>query len=176
MENRTDPQANARLIRLLIIALLIATGIFILRQVWDVAMRFSQVILIFALAWLLSFLVSPITNYLDRHPVPRPVVRYLRRRGGITWANRLDAFHFPHTVSVILVYLVILVSLAVGLIYAVPSLVNQLMALAQALPKLMLKLPEFAQTVESELAARGFEVDATGLLDVSELLRRAQAL
>ncbi|MHB0877573.1 MAG: AI-2E family transporter [Anaerolineae bacterium] len=176
MENKYDPQVNARLTRLLIIALLTAAVIFIFRQVWDAVFRFSQVILVFALSWLLAFLVSPVTNYLNRHPIPRPVVRLLRRRGEITWANRLDGFRIPHTLSVVLVYLVILVTLAVGLVYAVPSLVSQLVALAQAVPKLILKLPQFTDTVQRELLARGFEVDIAGLLDPAELLSRAQAL
>ena len=176
MENRIDPQTNARLTRLLIIALLTAAGIFIFRQLWDAVLRFSQVILIFALSWLLAFLVSPVINYLNRHPVPRPVVRYLRRRGEIVWANRLDGFRIPHTISVVLVYLVILVTLAIGLVYAVPSLVNQLVALAQAVPKLILKLPQLAGSIQQELAARGFDIETSGLLDPSELLRRAQTV
>ena len=99
-----NPQLNARLTRLLIIALLTAAVIFIARQIWDAVSPFTDIFMLFALAWLIAFMVSPVTNYLTRRPIPSIAIRFLRRRLRPRWIERLDSFRLPHAVAVVSVY------------------------------------------------------------------------
>lgn len=176
MDTNVDPQANARLTRLLIIALLAAAVIFILRQIWDAISPFTSVFLLFALAWLIAFMVSPVTNYLTRHPIPPIAIRLLRRRLRGPWISRLDAFHLPHAVSVVTVYMLILVGLAVLSIYAIPALVGQLLALGQSVPKFIQWIPGFLQSVQADLAVWGVQIDLSQVYQPAQLAQRAEAI
>lgn len=176
MENNINPQANIRLTRLLIIALITAAVIFIFRQVWEVIARFTNIILLFGISWLFAFLISPITNYLSRHPVSPLVIRYLRQKGHIKWANRLDSFRVPHALAVIFVYLLVLLGLALASIFGIPALVEQLISLGQNVPKLIGALPRLLATVERDLADRGITIELARLYEPAQLAQRAEAI
>jgi predicted PurR-regulated permease PerM/esterase/lipase len=163
------------LVRALIIALLTAAVIFILERISQVATRFLSILLLFASAWLVAFLLTPIINYLSRHPVPSAVVAFLQRRHKYEIAYQLDRFRLPHTLSVVLVYVVVLVALAVLLLVAVPALVTQLADLGRAAPRLIQSLPSLLVRLQAELAARGIELDINSLYQPSQLVQRAEA-
>jgi len=176
MESNASPQANIRLTRLLIIALLTAAVIFIFRQVSEAIARFTTIILLFGISWLFAFLISPITNYLSRHPVPPFAVRYVRQRGQAKWAARLDSFRVPHALAVISVYLVVLFVLALASIYAIPALVGQLIALGQYVPKFIETLPGMLATIQEDLARRGIALELATMYEPTQLAKRAEAI
>ena len=176
MESNINPQANIRLTRLLIIALITAAVIFIFRQIWEAVARFTNVILLFGISWLLAFLINPIINYLSRHPVSPLVIRYLRQKGHIKWANRLDSFRVPHAIAVVFVYLLVLLGLALASIFGIPALVGQLIALGQNVPKFIGALPDILTTIENDLANRGITIELARLYEPAQLAQRAEAI
>ncbi len=177
MQNYGTPtQPDSKLVRLLIIALLTAAVIFILGQVSRVARQFLDILFMLAMAWLVAFLLSPVINYLNRHPVPPLIVGLLQRRSHASLAGRLDRFHLPHTLAVVLVYVGVLVALAVLLVFAIPAIVLQLADIGKAAPKLIQGLPGLISTLQADLAARGLEADLSSLYQPTQLMQRAEAL
>ncbi|NPV07288.1 MAG: AI-2E family transporter [Anaerolineae bacterium] len=175
MDERGTSQASSKLLRALIIALLIAAVIFIGGQIFQVARRFLDILLLFAGAWLVAFLLTPIINYLNRHPIPSVVVAFAARHSRPQLASRLDRFRLPHTLAVVLVYLGVLLGLAVLLLVAVPTLVTQLVDLGRAAPRLIEAVPDLLVRLQAELAARGVEVDINQLYEPNQLVQRAEA-
>jgi len=174
-------QDNTRLTRAAMIAVTAAAVIFALRQAWDIVSRFSDVILVFAMAWLISFIISPIPRYLGRHPVPGILVVLLRQRGHLKWADRLDTFRLPHAVSVVTVYVCVFLTLAIISVFAIPSLVSQLVALGQSVPRLVrdflvASLPNYLVTIEKELAAWGVDIELPNLYEPAQLVAKAELL
>ncbi len=97
---------------------------------WQVASRFADVLLLFFLAWLLAFVLTP-------------VARWLRKLG------------LPHTLGVALVYVgLAAMFVTVGLLI-VPAVVSQTVQLATSLPALADNLQHRADELHAGLIARG---------------------
>lgn len=175
MQERSLSQALSRLVRALIIALLTAAVIYIMGQVSQVLGRFLDILLLFGMAWLVSFILSPVIRYLNRHPVPTTLVSLLRGRLPAGIVDRLDRFRLPHTLAVVLVYLGVLVVLTVFVLVATPAIVTQLVDLGGAAPGLIRGVPDLVTRAQQELAARGIEIDVATLYQPSQLMARAEA-
>src|SRR5438094_7195426 len=96
--------------RALIILGVIALGLFVFGQLWQLAVHFGDIIILFFLAWLLAFTLLPVVRFLEaRLPIGRA--------GGAA-----------------IVYLVLLVGLTTIVVLVVPLLVDQVSQLASQLP------------------------------------------
>lgn len=90
-----------RWLQALIVLLVIIASLFLASVAWSLFSRFSNVILLFFLSWLLAFIL-------------RPVARWLTARG------------LPYTISVIIVYAVLAVLFGVGGFLLVPVITEQI--------------------------------------------------
>jgi len=176
MNEPAGQAARDRLTHSLIIALLTAAVIFIARQIWEVLSQFVPIILLFGIAWLIAFILSPFTRYLSGHPVPAFCVRFLRRQGQPAWATRLDRFRLPHAVAVLVVYSLLLFVVVLTAVFAIPALVGQLVIMAKTVPRLVVKVPHMLDSIQRELALYGFKVDLSALYQPSLLAARAEAI
>jgi len=68
MQERSPSQSFSRLVRMLIIALLTAAVIYVLGQLSQVLRRFLDILLLFGMAWLVSFILRSITSTDTRCP------------------------------------------------------------------------------------------------------------
>ena len=69
---------NTRLTRVLLILLIALAGLVLAQMLLQLASGFSDLILMFVLAWLVSFILNPIVYTLSAHPIPHWVAHALQ--------------------------------------------------------------------------------------------------
>ncbi len=113
--------------RALIILLVVAVSLHIWGLLWDLLLRFGDIIMLFTLAWMVAFVLLPLAKLLN---------------------TRL---HLPWWLSVGTVYLLFFAGiLALGIIL-IPLLVAQLAELVVATPNYFQQLPEWYAGIQSYL-------------------------
>jgi predicted PurR-regulated permease PerM len=132
-------------------------GIYLVGLLWQVIEEFSDIILLFFLAWLVAFVLEPVVGTLVESRMPRlPAI-------GLT-------------------YLTLLVTFSLGVILLVPALSLQVVEIARNLPTYVEQatalLTSIQATANAWLTSHGSPVlvDLKSALDPQELSRRADAL
>ena len=129
-----------------LILLGIAASIYLLEKLLQVSRFFGDIILLFLLAWLLSFILDPAVDFLEKR----------LRRG---WAT-------------ITVYLGLgLAILALALVFT-PRLITQFSRLSVEIPKVIDQIPTYTDHVEILLAQYGLQVDLMGVLQPEVIAQR----
>jgi predicted PurR-regulated permease PerM len=118
------------LVRGLLLLLTAISFVWLAGWIWQIMSRFSDVLLLFFLAWLLAFVLSPVSRWLERLGLPRLA------GASIVYAG------------------LALGLITVGLI-VVPTLANQTVQLAASLPDLANDLQHRADEAHTALIARG---------------------
>ncbi|MHB1416767.1 MAG: AI-2E family transporter, partial [Chloroflexota bacterium] len=114
-------------LRALIVLLVIAVGLHVAGLLWDIALRFGDVIILFIVAWLLAFVLRPLAR--QAH------VRY----------------RVPWSLSVAGVYLIFFGLVVILGIVLVPPLITQLALLAVAIPAWLQDLTLWYQSIQGTL-------------------------
>jgi predicted PurR-regulated permease PerM len=94
-----------RSLRLLVLLLVAVVGFYLLNLVWNVFVLFGDVVLLFFLAWIVAFVLDPVSILLQRRHVPRPL-------------------------AVTLIYTALLVVVSGGIVLTIPSLEEEVRLLA----------------------------------------------
>ena len=132
---------QARLIDILLILATIGLGIVVIGMVGQVFFAFGDVILIFFLAWLIAFVLSPVVRWIVEH-VPR----------------------LPRVVAVVLIYLLLIVGLLAIVVFIAQALATGIAEFIAELPKLLADLPGILAPLQSWLDQFGFgQVDLQAL-------------
>src|SRR3954447_24281240 len=100
---------NNRWLQALIILLVVIAASWLAGQIWLLVIQFSSVILLFFLAWLLAFVLSPL-------------------------ARRLQAFGMPQLLAIGVVYLALGLLLVIGGVLLFPIIAKQTQDLLVSLP------------------------------------------
>lgn len=124
-----DPWFRALLILLTLIA-----ALYLGHMIWQLVGQVADLIVLFAVAWLISFVLEPSVLALSRLP----------------WLSR--------TAAVLLVYFGLLVALSIGAILLLPALASQSALAAQQLPALGERIGASASGISALLAERGVAV------------------
>jgi predicted PurR-regulated permease PerM len=135
-------------IRALVIVLVAISGLYLAGLIWQLAAQFSDVILLFFLAWVVAFILEPVVDLLERR------VR-LRR-----------------PVAVTIAYFGMLIVGGAALIWIVPALSRQAIQLASELPAYVAFLNGHFLELQDALEDRGFTVNLATLVQFEELVRR----
>ena len=144
------PVVNGPLTRTAAVLVIIATSVWLLQWVWVVATRFADILLLFLLAWLVSFVLGPLCRRLER-----------------TGLNRASA-----TATV---YLGVVLLIVGGGVWGIPALIDQTVQLSASLPDLASGLEVRAELVKGTLISYGIAEGA--LLDVSRAtIARAESV
>lgn len=134
---------------LVVLAVVLAT-FFVLDAVAGHAAGYSDIILTFVLAWLISFVLGPIVNFLAPGDVAVPGKRRLSR-----------------PLAVIVVYLALLALLVLAAALLVPPATDQLAKAAVALPELAGRLPELGAWLEARLRESKIDIDVGRTLEAT---------
>ena len=113
-----------------------AVGLVLLGLVANILVFFGDVLLVFFLAWLLAFVLSPIANALVRAV---PIL--------------------PRSVAVILTYVILLVGLVLIVLVAAQSLAASVTSFATSIPQLQSRLPQILVPLQDRLRGLGLQVD-----------------
>ena len=127
------------LVRALLTLLVIIAALTLIQMLWSFVVQFQDLIMLFVLAWIISFLLEPAVARLSRI------------------MSRMTA--------ILVVYLVLLLAMGGGLFLLVPGLISQSEAAAQQAPLLADKLYGLVAGASGLLAAQGISTaDFTGQL------------
>lgn len=129
-------ERRSRWLEALVVLATTAVGFVVLGFAASYFQDYFRLILMFGLAALLAFLISPVADFLQR---------------------RLS--HLPRAVAVIAVILPVIVILALVAVRVVVSLAESFVQLAAALPGLVAHPPTFLTDLQTWLAARGIDID-----------------
>jgi len=162
--------------RAAIVLVTISAAIFLLEKAWQLSGFFGDIILAFALAWLIAFVLDPIAEGLSRRRIPLVLIKWVRQRWGNRFAHALENFRLPRGLAVSLVYLVLVVIMVVMGIFLVPMIVTQLSQLGAKLPEYLAQAPDWLETLQEKLAKRNIYVDLTSIYRPEEMTRRAETI
>jgi len=141
-----------RLVRALIVIAVVIGALHLGGLLWDLGQRFGDIIVMFFLAWLLAFVLTPVTQSLER------------------WVG------MSRLVAASGVYFVLFVVLLGALLLIVPALATQLVALGKLLPSIAEKVPGALADIQADLNARHVDVDITSLYRSQDLPGSLSAL
>jgi predicted PurR-regulated permease PerM len=130
--------------------LTVAAVVWLLNRMLALIAYFWDIILLFFLAWLLSFTLHPIVDQLSNRPVPGWFLALLRRTGQEATARRLAAWHMPRGIATALVYLALVVVFIAGLVFIIPVGVTQLGQLAGRLPAYGAEILDWFERLQRE--------------------------
>ena len=155
---------NTRLTRVLLVLLIILAALFLAQMLLQLASGYADLILLFLLAWLVSFILNPIVFSLSEHPVPHWLAHALKPALGADRALRLKDWRVSRGVAVAIIYLVLL--LAIILVFAMfaPTAITQLSLLARQMPEYMAQVPVVGVWVQDQLARFGVRVNVQDAL------------
>lgn len=142
-----DPWLKALIVLLVVIAASYLAGL-----VWALAVRFADVLLLLALAWVLAFALEPVTYFLEA-----------RARIG-------------RGIAVATVYLGLLIILSLSTILLVPVVALQVSQIGTNLPDYAAIVSGWVVNLQYWLGERGIDLNTTSLLDYREMVRRVESL
>jgi predicted PurR-regulated permease PerM len=150
--------ANQSAYRFAAVLVAIAALLFIFERLWNLALIFQDIILLFALAWLISFTFAPLIEWLKKPYFPERVYRRYRPH-----IPPLPQRHlFGHGSAVAVIYIAMIALLIIGTGSVVPVAIVQGQNLSQLIPELPTRLPGFISDLQSQLARFGLNIDLRG--------------
>lgn len=139
--------------RALIVLAVFSLALYLGSQLWEMARHFADIIIVFFLAWLVAFILSPIADFLER------------------------SYAMPRGLAASLVYLGLFVNVGVVFVLVVPLAVEQLVQLGQRLPIYVATIQEWGQGwaafIQVELGNRGIALDLPSFYRSSDLAAQA---
>ena len=141
-----------RLYSILLVLLTLMAAIYLVRLLWAIASPFTDLLLVLALAWLVTFILRPAVAWLAEGPPAQWLVKQVWRRWGERRAVTLGHALVP--VAVTLVYLTLLAALIITIVAFVPVAVNQARQLTMNLGDFLGQATEMVATLQTDIAQR----------------------
>jgi predicted PurR-regulated permease PerM len=163
-----------RLQRTLVILLTLAVLTFLVEKALQIGAMFGNTILLFALAWLVAFIVGPLVGSLSQATLPVSFTRWAEPRLGTRMARRLDGLHLSRGWAATLIYLGVIVILVIIGLFVAPVAAGQLYQLGSGLPDYAAQLPGLVASYQDELSRLGLDIDLPAALRSPDLVQRAQ--
>jgi len=128
-----------------VVMLVIALFIYLFEKIGQALLSISNVILLVALAWILTLMLRPAVNWIHRLTVPEQLIRPLRERWGRRLADRL--VHPSYGLSIFIIYLLLLTAVSIIVLALIPLVVEQTRQLVTALQQQANALPYLIQRI-----------------------------
>ena len=142
-----------------VVMLTIALAIYLIEKVGQALLAISNVILLVALAWILTLMLRPAVNWVHGRTVPDQLIRPLRNRRGPRAADR--PVHPSYGFSIFVIYFLLLAVVSIIVLALIPlvieqtrQLVTNLQQQANALPYLIQRLTEIVTNTRDFLITR----------------------
>ncbi|MDP2661151.1 MAG: AI-2E family transporter [Dehalococcoidia bacterium] len=139
-------------LRALLVLLVIIAGFYLLTILWQVGREVGDIILMFFLAWLLAFILTPLARFLTQYNRQKKILAVVEIYAGL-----------------------ILLLLLLGML-AIPAIAAQLYQLGASLPGHITSLPTAVTAFQSWFGDRGIVVDLSSLLQSQSLVQGANSL
>lgn len=162
--------------RVLIIMLVVIASIYLLEKAWQLIGTLQDIILLFTLALLVTFILHPLVEWLSEHPIPQLFIALVRHRWRKDVADLLEGIRLPHGLAVAVVYLGLLVVILLTGILLIPVIVAQLSQLGANMPQYIARIPSLLEALQNELTKLNVDVDLMTIYHPQELTARAESL
>ncbi len=139
-------------LKILIILLVAIAASYLANLVWELAVRFADILLLLVLAWVLAFALEPVTYFLE--------VRSQVNRG----------------LAVGIVYLGLLIVLSLLTLLLVPVVALQVSQIGTNLPLYIANVSSWLVSLQKGLAARGLDMSSASVMDYSNAASRVASL
>ncbi len=149
---------RTRLINTLVVLLILIAVLFLAQMLWQLLSAYADILMLFVLSWLVSFILNPIVVRVSKRTIPPSVIRILEPLIGAARARQMANVRLSRGAAVAIVYAGLLLAIVVGVALLVPGIVIQLSQLGSHLPDYVARAPELSRWVEDELAGRGIYV------------------
>lgn len=127
------------------VMLALALAIYLIEKIGQALLSISNVILLVALAWILTLMLRPVVNWIHGLTLSDRLIRPLRERWGDRLADRL--MHPSYGFSIFVVYLLLLAVVSVTVLALIPLVVEQTRQLVIALQQQANALPYLIQRI-----------------------------
>ncbi|MDE3091143.1 MAG: AI-2E family transporter [Chloroflexota bacterium] len=150
---------NQRLTRILLILLIVLAVLFLAQMLWQLLSGYADLILLFMLAWLVSFVLNPLVSQLIQRPIPHRFLNAVESRWGPERAKRWRGLRLSRAAAVAIVYVGLLLMSILLIALVVPTAIVQLSALASHLPEYMAQAPQASAAMQVQLARLGIRLN-----------------
>ena len=134
-----------RLFRILMVLLILISALHLGGVLWGMTQHFGDIIVMFFLAWLLGFVLTPVSQMIEAR------------------------LRVPRVLAALVVYLSLFVAILGALLLIVPTLATQIAELGQVLPTYAERAPQILADIQSDLAARKIDIDITSIYRSQEI-------
>lgn len=142
-------------LNILIVLLAIIAALFLAQMLLQLMAEFADIILLFALAWVVAFGLGPIVERINGKNLPPALVKLAARFLNDRLSRRAAAFRFSRLQAVSIVYLGLAFVLMEALSALVPPMLVQLNQLVALAPDLANRAPQIANVAQRFLADIG---------------------
>ena len=139
-------------LKTLIILLVIIAASYLAGLFWTLAVRFSDILLLLVLAWVLSFALEPVTYMLEARP------------------------RINRAIAVGIVYFGLLVVLSLSTLLLIPVIALQVTQIGTNLPDSVANAGTWLLALQDQASARGVNVNVAGILDYNQAARYVESL
>jgi predicted PurR-regulated permease PerM len=143
-------------LNVLIVLLTIIAGAYLAQMLWQLLSQFADIILLFVLAWLVAFALSPLIQRINGKPLPPSAIQLGERLFGRRAARQLERFRYTRLHAVAVVYLTVALILVEAIALFVPPAALQLKQLIDEFPAFAQSLPDYTPTLQRLLTDMGF--------------------
>jgi predicted PurR-regulated permease PerM len=147
------------LTRVLLVLLICIAALFLAQMLWQLLSGYADLILLFILGWLVSFVLNPLVVQLSQHPVPSALHPFFEMALGKTRAQALMTLRFSRAAAVAIVYLIVAIALILAIALLVPPTILQLSQIASHLPEYMKEVPKASGWAQNEIANLGIRLN-----------------
>ena len=151
-------------LNILIVLLVIIAGLYLAQLFWLLLSEFADIILLFVLAWLVSFALGPLIEVINGKPLPPEMVRLAGRFLGKRMERRFDRFRSTRLHAVALIYLSLALILIGGVAILVPPVVQQLTQLVALVQSFAKSPPDFIGVAQNAVTRLGLHIDVESAL------------
>lgn len=157
--------SNRRLTQIALWLFISAVSLFLLERLFILTSFFSNILLLFGLAWLISLILEPIVELMTRLRLPLSGTRMVLR---ITT--------LPRGLAVSIAYLGLLVLLVLLVLALVPPIGAQLTAVGNSLPQLVDETNRWITWGTEQLRRFGFQGDLTTLIPADSISQQVAGI
>lgn len=147
------------LTRILVLLLIGIAALYLAQMLWQLLSGYADLILLFVLGWLISFVLNPVVAQLSRQPIPRALRPALAALFGDTRGQAILAFRLSRTAAVITVYASLLIALVLVIAILVPPIIVQLSELTRYLPEYIKQILQLSSWFQNETASWGVRLN-----------------
>lgn len=136
-----------QLVNTLLVLLIILASLAVAQMLWQIISGYADLLLLFVLGWLVSFVLNPAVAYLSRPSAPGAPARFSREQ------------------AVMFVYLALVLIIVIAIALIAPTAISQLTLLASRLPEYTDQVPELSKAAQVQLARFGVRLNVQQAID-----------